>query len=357
MRVIDLIHCSSLIETEANERGVSVTSRSTTQRRNGLGLGAQYLGAAAVWGASFLFIKVAVEGLSPAQVVLGRLLFGAIVLAIIMLVTRRRWPRGLRVWGHLTAIGAIMCVTPFLLFSWAAQYLPAGLSSIYNATTPIATMLVGLAILPDERLTKLKTAGLFVAAGGVILVAAPWDAATDTADSMFIWAQLACLAGTACYGVGFSYTRRFLRGHDYDAISISASQIGAGAILILILTPFIGFDPVTITPSIIASVVILGGVGTGIAYVWYTNVIQAWGSTIASTVTYLTPIGGVTLGVIVLGETLHWNQVAGGTVVIIAILISQGRLRVPSRPRSKRTDTEAQTTAHGQVQEADVKAG
>lgn len=322
---------------------------------HGVGLAAQYLGAAAVWGASFLFIKVAVGGLSPAQVVLGRLFFGALVLAIIMLVTRRRWPRGLRVWGHLTAIGVLMCVVPFLLFSWAAQYLPAGLSSIYNATTPIATMLVALAILPDERLTKTKTAGLFVAAGGVILVAAPWDAVTDTANGMFFWAQLACLGGTTCYGLGFSYTRRFLRGHDYDAITVSASQIGAGAIIILLLTPFIGTGPVTLNPGIVASILILGGVGTGIAYIWYTNVINAWGSTMASTVTYLTPIGGVILGVMVLGESIHWNQIAGGTVVIIAILVGQGRLRPPQRRRGTGIGTETQKIGHDQDQGVDIR--
>ncbi|WP_427133565.1 DMT family transporter [Pseudarthrobacter sp. S9] len=334
---------------------MSVTSRSTISDGHGAGLGAQYLGAAAVWGASFLFIKVAVGGLSPAQVVLGRLFFGALILAIIMLVTRRRWPRGLRVWGHLTAIGALMCVVPFLLFSWAAQYLPAGLSSIYNATTPIATMLVALAILPDERLTKIKTAGLFVAAGGVILVAAPWDALTDTANGTFVWAQVACLGGTTCYGLGFSYTRRFLRGHDYDAITVSASQIGAGAIIILLLTPFIGTGPVTLNPGIVGSILILGGVGTGIAYIWYTNVINAWGSTMASTVTYLTPIGGVILGVMVLGETIRWNQIAGGTVVIIAILIGQGRLRPPQRRRGTGINTGTQKIGHDEDQSADIK--
>ncbi|WP_459300141.1 DMT family transporter [Arthrobacter sp. TMN-49] len=293
----------------------------------GVALGTQYLGAAVVWGASFLFIKVAVGGLSPAQVVLGRLLFGAIVLAAIMVTTRRRWPRGIRVWAHLTAIGAIMCVIPFLLFSWAAQYLPAGLSSIFNATTPIATMVVALAILPDERLTRIKTAGIFLAAAGVVLIAAPWNAVADTAHPMFIWAQLACLGGTACYGLGFSYTRRFLRGYNYDAITVSASQIGAGAIIMLALTPFIGTGPVALTPAIVSSVVILGGVGTGIAYIWYTNVINAWGATIASTVTYLTPISGVLLGVLVLGETVHVNQVVGGAVVVFGILVGQGRFR------------------------------
>lgn len=301
----------------------------------GIALGAQYLGAAAVWGASFMFIKVAVGGLSPAQVVLGRLGFGALTLAVIMLITRRAWPRGLRVWLHLTAIGAVMCVAPFLLFSWAAQSLPSALSSIFNATTPIATMLVALAVLPDERLTKVKTAAFLVAGAGVILVADPWSEIVSGATSETnLLAQLACLGGTACYGLGFAYTRRFLRGYDYDATTVSASQIGAGAVIILLLTPFIDTPTPTLSLSVVASIVLLGGVGTGLAYIWYTNVINAWGATIASTVTYLTPIGGVLLGVAVLDETIEWNEVVGGGVVILGVLISQGRLRILSKERS-----------------------
>ncbi len=299
-------------------------------------IGTQYVAAAAVWGASFLFIKIAVEGLSPAQVVLGRLGGGAVLLAMIMVLTRRAWPTGVRTWLHLFAIGILMCVAPFLLFSWAAQYLPSGLSSIFNATTPIATMIIALAVLPEERLTRIKTIAMVIAAGGIILVLGPWNFMADLQQANLL-AQLACLGGTTCYGLGFTYTRRFFRAHDYDSTTVAASQIGAGAIVILALTPFIGRDPVALSPAIIGSVLLLGAVGTGVAYIWYTNVINAWGATIASTVTYLTPIGGVILGTLVLGERLHWNEIAGGIIVVLAVLASQGRLKLPDRTaRSER---------------------
>lgn len=290
-----------------------------------LAIGVQYIGAAIVWGASFLFIKIAVGGLSPAQVVLGRLLGGAVLLAAIMLVSRRKWPRGVRTWAHLFAIGVLMCVAPFLLFSWAAQYLPSGLSSIFNAATPIATMIIALAVLPEERLTKVKTFALFIAAGGIALVLGPWRIVAELQDASLL-PQLACLAGTACYGLGFTYTRRFFRAHDYDSTAVVASQIGAGAVVILALTPFIGRGPVDLSPGIVASVLLLGAVGTGLAYIWHTNVINAWGATTASTVTYLTPVTGVLLGVIILGEEVLWHEVAGGAVVVLAVLVSQGRL-------------------------------
>ncbi len=295
-------------------------------------IGVQYLAAAAVWGASFLFIKVAVQGLSPAQVVLGRLVGGALLLALIMVLTRRRWPTGITTWFHLFAIGILMCVAPFLLFSWAAQYLPSGLSSIFNASTPIATMIIALAVLPEERLTRIKTLAMFIAAGGIILVLGPWHFVADLQETNLL-AQLACLGGTTCYGLGFTYTRRFFRAHDYDSTTVAASQIGAGALVITGLTPFIGLDPVQLSPSIVASIILLGAVGTGLAYIWYTNVINAWGATIASTVTYLTPIGGVILGILVLHERIHWNEIIGGTIVILAVLTSQGKLPTPPGAR------------------------
>jgi drug/metabolite transporter (DMT)-like permease len=300
--------------------------------RASFSIGAQYIAAAAVWGASFLFIKVAVEGLSPAQIVLGRLAGGALLLALIMTVTRRRWPTGTRTWLHLFAIGILMCVAPFLLFSWAAQHLPSGVSSIFNATTPIATMIIALAVLPEERLTRSRTAAMIIAAGGIVLVLGPWRLLADLQDANLL-AQVACLGATTCYGLGFTYTRRFFRAHAYDATTVAASQIGAGALVIAVLTPVIGRDPVELSPAIVISVILLGAVGTGIAYVWYTNVINAWGATVASTVTYLTPIGGVILGMLVLQEQIRWNEIVGGIIVILAVLVSQGRLRTrPSTP-------------------------
>ncbi|MEV1010855.1 DMT family transporter [Streptomyces sp. NPDC049881] len=300
--------------------------------------GAGYLGAAAAWSASFLFIKVAVGVLSPGQVVVGRLVLGAATLAVVMAVTGRPWPRGPRVWAELAGMGAVLCVVPFLLFSWAARDLPSGLSSIYNAATPVATMLVALALLPEERLTRAKTGAFLTAAAGVVLVAAPWSAAGDLGGGRALTAQLACLGGTVCYGLGFVCTRRFLRRTPYDAVTVTAGQIGAGALLSLVLAPFAAWGPVRLTPAAGAAMLALGAISTGVAYIWYARVIDAWGATLASTVTYLTPVGGVVLGVLVLREELALREVAGGVVVVLAVLVGQGRLRMPGRPRSTRPE-------------------
>jgi drug/metabolite transporter (DMT)-like permease len=294
-------------------------------RRSGQIL-AQYLALALVWGASFLFIKVGLEGLSPAQVVFGRLTAGACALVLVSLLTRRPLPRDLGVWGHMLVVALLLCVVPFLLFSWAETRISSGLASIYNATTPLMTTLVALAALPSERPTRTRLAGLLVGFAGVVLVLGPWGFGARAASGGAVLGQLACLGATACYGAATVYLRRFVSPRGLPAVTVATVQVGLGALVMLVAAPFVAASSVHVTPRVVASVLALGALGTGLAYVWLTNIVQGWGATNASTVTYLTPLVGVVLGVVLLGETLSWNQPVGALVVVLGIAISQNLL-------------------------------
>ncbi|WP_449385646.1 DMT family transporter [Cellulomonas soli] len=294
---------------------------------------AMFITLAAVWGSSFLLIKVALEGVSPAQLVLGRLACGALTLVVTMLVTRRRWPRGLVVWGHLLVVALVLCVVPFLLFAWAGQYLPSGLSSIFNASTPIMTAIAAGALLPGERLDARQRLGIGVGALGVIVIVGPWSYLGDAALDGSLPAQIACLGATACYGLGITWMRRFVQGRGLDSVTVAASQVSLAAVVMVLVAPLLGgIGPVDLTGPVIASTVVLGALGTGLAYVWNTRVIERWGAQRSSTVTYLTPVVGVLLGVLVLDEHLHWNEPVGGLLVVLGILVAQrvlGRARTP----------------------------
>lgn len=283
----------------------------------------QFLLLALTWGASFLFVAIALEGISPAQVVLGRLVTGAVALAIICLIARHRLPRGGRVWAHLLVVSLLLCVIPFLLFAWAQQGISSGLASIYNATTPLMTMLVSLVALREERMTSSRAAGIIVGFLGVLVVLGPWNGLGGGTAL----AQVACLGATASYGVAFVYLRRFVSPRGLDAIPVATVQVGLGAVVMLILAPMVASSPVSLTPPVVLAVLALGALGTGLAYVWNTRIIGAWGATNASTVTYLTPVVGVLLGVIVLGERISWNEPVGAAVVVLGIAITQGRVR------------------------------
>src|SRR5690606_24798028 len=125
---------------------------------------------------------------------------------------------------------------------------------------------------------------------------------------------------TACYGFGTVYTRRFVSSSQLDSIQIAAVQIVLGTGLLVIAAPFQAMSPMTLSWEVVGSMAALGIVGTGLAYIWMTRVIRRWGAARASTVTYLTPVVGVALGMLLLSETLHWHEPVGGAVVIIGIL-------------------------------------
>ncbi|MFS0704230.1 DMT family transporter [Cellulomonas sp. 179-A 9B4 NHS] len=282
-----------------------------------------YLGAALVWGSSFLFTKVGLEGLAPAQVALGRLLLGAVTLVVVMTVLRRRWPRDRRTWGHLTVIGVLLCVVPFQLFAWAGQHLASGLSSILNATTPLMTSLAVALVLPAERLTRRQGLGIAVGAVGVVVIVGPWTYLDGGGVAAPLPAVLACLGATACYGLGMTYMRRFVTPLRLPAETVAAGQIAVAALVMLALAPAVARGPVTLTWPVVLSMVGLGALGTGMAYVWNTRVVDTWGAQRASTVTYLTPVVGVVLGILVLDERLHWYEPVGGLLVVLGIVVAQ----------------------------------
>lgn len=299
---------------------------------------AMYVMLALIWGSSFLLIKVALEGLSPTQVVLGRIVLGALALLVVALVMRKPWPRGRRVWGHLVVLGVLLCVLPFLAFAWAGQHLASGLSSILNATTPLMTAGAAAAFLPTERLTRRQGLGLALGALGVVVIVGPWTYLGELAEAAPLPAVLACLGATACYGLGMTYLRRFVTPLRLPAETVAAGQVGSAALVTLALAPLVAREPVALSTSVVVATALLGVLGTGIAYVWNTQVVGAWGAQRASTVTYLTPVVGVALGMAVLGERLQWHEPVGGVLVVIGVIVAQGALRRRVRRASQPTD-------------------
>lgn len=283
---------------------------------------AQYAALAVTWGASFLLIKVGLGGLSPELVVLGRLVTGAVTLAAVSAVRKSRPPRDPVVWAHLSVVAVLLCDMPFWLFAWAEQHIPSGLASTYNAATPLMTSGWGLALLPAERLTRSRAAGLVTGFVGVVILLAPWHLASQSQSL----AQLACVAATASYGAGFTYLRRHVSPRGLAPLPTATAQVSIAAAIAIGAAPWSAETPLRLSPAVVGSVAALGALGTGIAYVWNTGIIASWGAAIASTVTYLIPVVGVILGIAVLSEPLTWNEPAGAVIVILGILTAQDRL-------------------------------
>jgi drug/metabolite transporter (DMT)-like permease len=300
----------------------------TTAPARSFSVVAQFVGMGVVWGASFLFMKIALDGVSFYQVAWARLVLGGLTLGVIVLLSRQRLPRERVVYLHFLVIAVTNCVIPHLAFAWAEQYVSSGLASIYNAVTPITTALMVTLAFHVEKLNRGQVLGIGIGIAGVVVIIAPWQHAGFTGD---LAGQLACLVAATCYGFSFGYIRTFLSHRPIPGATFAFLNIGVAGAIMLVLTPVIAWQPVQLTPAIVASLVTLGILGTGVAYIWNINVLRAWGPTNASTVTYITPVVGVLLGVLVLGETFAVNQPVGAALVLVGILFTQQRIRLARR--------------------------
>lgn len=294
-----------------------------TPGRIGPGALLRLLLLAGIWGCSFFLIKIGLQGLGPSQIALGRLLLGVAVLTVVVAVRRTTRPAGRRTWLHLVVVGVLANVVPFFLFGWGEQRISSGLAGIYNAATPLFTLLVAMAVLPEERPSSRRLVGLVVGFFGVVTVLAPWTGV----GSSSLTGQLACLAAGACYGVAIVYTRRFLSGSGFSPLSLAWGQLAAATGLLLAAAPAWLRPAPRLTPHVLLAVLVLGAVGTGIAYLIFYGLIGEIGATRASTVTYLVPIVAVAVGVAVLGEHIGWNDFAGAGIVVLGIAVAEGRLR------------------------------
>lgn len=283
----------------------------------------QFIAMGLIWGSSFLFMKMALRGISFGQLAWSREILGAITLGIVMLVLRQRLPKDPVVWLHFVVIALTNAVIPHLLFAWAEQYVSSSLGSIYNSLTPIATALMATIVFRVERLASSQVVGVVVGILGVFLIIGPWRYAALTGD---LAGQIACLIAATSYGFAIGYLRKFISHRPIPGTTVAFMNVGTSAAIMLVLTPFLAVGPVRLDPWIVICVVLLGGLGTGVAYLWSVNVLRAWGPTGQSTVTYAIPVVGVVLGVSVLGETLSWNEPVGAAIVLVGIVLAQGRI-------------------------------
>ncbi|MGW4110424.1 DMT family transporter [Actinosynnema sp. NPDC004786] len=278
------------------------------------GRGAVRMGLLALlWGSCFLWIDLALTGLSPAQITVARSALGAAVLLVLARASGQRLPRGL--WGRLL-VAAFFCNTlPFLLFAVGQQTVDSGVAGVLNATTPLFSLLIGLGLGTDRGLTPARVTGLVLGFAGVLLIFAPWRHGVSGVGA------LALLGAAVSYAVAFAYMGRRLVGHG-GPLAVSAAQLTAATGLSALLLPF-DHAPTTPNATAIVAVVVLGVFGTGATFVLNYRIIADEGPTSAATVGYLLPVVSVALGALVLDEPLTVRVVAGMAVVLVGVALTR----------------------------------
>ncbi|MET7748638.1 DMT family transporter [Micromonospora sp. NPDC005367] len=284
-----------------------------------------FLALAAIWGSSFLFIKVGVEELHPLQLTLYRVVTGAVTLLVVLAVLRDRLPREPRVWAHLFVVAAFGVAVPFTLFGYGEQRVESMLAGIWNATTPLIVLPLAVLVFRTERLTTRRAVGLALGFTGVLVVLGVWE---GVGGSHFA-GQLMCFGAAACYGIAIPYQKRFVAGSTHSGLSLSAAQLLLATVQLAIVTPLVAGAPplpTALSLPVVASVVALGALGTGLAFVINMRNIRVAGASTAATVTYLIPVFAVLIGAVALGERLNWHQPVGALIVLIGVAVSQGLL-------------------------------
>lgn len=263
---------------------------------------------AAIWGGSFIFIRVLAPTLGPVVTAASRVLIAGIALVAYFRATGFDAELS-RFWRHYLVIGAINSAIPFLLFAYAALHIPASYSAILNAATPSFAVVLSAGFL-GERLTVPKIAGLVAGAAGVALVS---NAGPVQPDAMFGWSVAACLGAAFCYAVAGIYVKRFAAAAKPMAIA-GWSQLLAGAVL-LPLVPFAP-PPGTFTIAVVANVLGLALLCSAIAYLIYYRLIADVGPTRTLTVTFLIPLFGMLWGALLLSETITLAMIGGCALIV-----------------------------------------
>lgn len=276
---------------------------------------------ALLWGSTFLWIKLALTALSPAQLTFARCVLGALTLTVLCLGGRQRLPGGRVIWGHLFVAAFFCNALPFSLFSIGEQTVDSGVAGVLNATTPLWTLLIGVVLGAERGVRPVRLGGLLLGFGGVVVISAPWQHAGAVG-----WGALSILAAAASYAIGFAYMGRHLVGKGFQTISLSAAQLIAAAALTALTLPAGGPAPVHLTQQSLIVIVILGVFVTGITFHLTFRIIADEGATNAATVGYLLPVVSVGLGAIVLDEAVNVRIAVGMAVVLLGVAMT--RLRI-----------------------------
>lgn len=292
-----------------------------------------------MWGSSFAMTRLALEALTPAQIVAGRNAIAALVLVVAVCLWRRRWPRGARLWGVMLLIALVGNALPFLLISWGQQRIDSGLAGILMAVMPLATLLLAHFLVPGERLTAPKLIGFLVGFGGILVLMGPAALGELKGGGEALIAQLAVLCAALCYAINTIISRHKPASDVYSTsavvlamamgLSLPLALLGGSQGLVL---PELALPDMALSPAL--ALLGLGIVSTAAGSVVYFTLIAAAGPTFLSLINYLIPLWAVMVGALFMGERPEWNHLLALGLILAGVALSQrgARLSGAGRP-------------------------
>ncbi len=279
-------------------------------------------GLALIWGVSFLLIKVAVQDMSPAVLLLFRSASGCLALGVIVLAMGRPllgegWRNRL---GSFAILAITNAVVPWIAIAWGEERISSGLASILNSTTTLWTAVLIYWVIPTERPSLVNYGGVVLGVAGVVILVLPDISAHGVSGNFF--GAIAVVVASLSYAVNVIYQRRKMR--NVSVFEVSLGQLMA-SVLFAIPLAAPSLPQVHFAPTSMAAVLALGAGGTGIAYLLYYYVMNTLGAVRAAGVTLLVPVTAVFWGVVLLHESLSLPIVVGMAVILAGIVLTNLR--------------------------------
>ena len=281
-----------------------------------------FLALGFMWGSSYLFIKIGVETLTPFTLIALRLGIGLTVLATVVAVAREPLPRSARMYGHLIVMSIVSVALPFFLITYAEQSTGSALAAIFGASVPLFVIVIAAVFLRDEPITVNRLAGLAIGFAGVVILVSPSLGAAMSGSNPL--GEIALIGASFSYAAGGVYARRNV--HELRPMIASVFQVGfafiiTGALALLLERPF----ETDVRADTVISVLWLGILGSGLAYLAFFRLLGRWGATRTSLVAYLLPVVGIVLGVLVLSEQMDARILLGTALVIGGVALVNSR--------------------------------
>lgn len=274
----------------------------------------------AIWGASFLWIKIAVLDIGAFSLVAWRLAFAVVGLLPIVAVRRPEWPRGAKTWWAIVVVGVLSTTMPWLLISWAEKSIDSALATVLNSMVPMFTLVIAHFALHDDRMTLWRVAGLLLGFTGVLVLTRSAAGGEGPEPGSKLLGVLAMLGGGLCYSVGTIIVRRSLR--HMSSLALAFYTVVVSAVLTWIVVPLMfGGVNVPTAAMVWGAIAWLGVLGAGLASYLFFYLLQQVGPTRASLITYLIPPIGVFLGVVVLDEPLDVFLIAGSMLIVSGLWV------------------------------------
>jgi drug/metabolite transporter (DMT)-like permease len=267
------------------------------------------------WGSSYLFIKIGIETLAPLTLIANRLFFGSLVLGTALVLSRAPIPRDRATYGNLIVMAIFNIVVPFTLITWGERYIDSSLAAILQATTPLFTIVIASLALAEEAITTNRLVGLIIGFGGVVVLFSHGLSGGSTSS---LPGEIALVLSSASYALGNVFVRVRMKGFHPTVPAFFQVSI---ALLITSLLALILESPIHLpdTPRALFAVVWLGVFGSSLAYLIYFRLVHVLGPTRMSLITYVMPIVGIVLGVLVLDETIDARTIAGTAIILAGV--------------------------------------